>query len=81
MPLGHDPAQHGSREIPDGSAYQSIRLCWPRPTSDGAERRCVTAHVTSSDPHLLQGIDTEEIIATVHASRAPMMSATAGPRL
>ena len=25
----------------------------------------------------LQGIDTEEIIATVHARRAPMMSATA----
>jgi site-specific recombinase XerD len=29
----------------------------------------------------LQGIDTEEIIATVHARRAPMMSATAGLRL
>jgi site-specific recombinase XerD len=29
----------------------------------------------------LQGIDTEEIIATVHARRAPMMSATAGFRL
>ena len=29
----------------------------------------------------LQGIDTEEIIATVHAGRAPMMSATAGLRL
>jgi site-specific recombinase XerD len=28
----------------------------------------------------LQGIDTEEIIATVHARRAPMMSATAGLR-
>jgi hypothetical protein len=28
-----------------------------------------------------QGIDTEEIIATVHARRAPMMSATAGLRL
>ena len=26
----------------------------------------------------LQGIDTEEIIATVHARRAPMMSASAG---
>jgi site-specific recombinase XerD len=26
----------------------------------------------------LQGIDTEKIIATVHARRAPMMSATAG---
>jgi hypothetical protein len=29
----------------------------------------------------LQGIDTEEIIATVHARRAPLMSATAGLRL
>src|SRR3954451_24177989 len=29
----------------------------------------------------LQGIDTEEIIATVHAPRAPMMSATAGLQL
>src|SRR5919109_1608956 len=29
----------------------------------------------------LQGIDTEEIVATVHARRAPMMSATAGLRL
>ena len=29
----------------------------------------------------LQGIDTEEIIPTVHSRRAPMMSATAGLRL
>jgi site-specific recombinase XerD len=29
----------------------------------------------------LQGIDTEEIIATVHARRPPMMSATAGLQL
>ena len=29
----------------------------------------------------LQGIDTKEIIATVHARRAPMMSATAGLQL
>jgi integrase/recombinase XerD len=29
----------------------------------------------------LQGIDTEEIIPTVHARRAPMMSATAGLQL
>jgi integrase/recombinase XerD len=28
-----------------------------------------------------QGIDTEEIIATVHGRRAPMMSATAGLQL
>jgi hypothetical protein len=30
---------------------------------------------------IYQGIDTEEIIATVHARRAPMMSATAALRL
>ena len=29
----------------------------------------------------LQGIDVEEIIATVHSRRAPMMSATAGLQL
>jgi hypothetical protein len=29
----------------------------------------------------LQGIDTAEIIAAVHARRAPMMSATAGLQL
>jgi len=29
----------------------------------------------------LQGIDTEEVITTVHARRAPMMSATAGLQL
>src|ERR1700676_4269247 len=29
----------------------------------------------------LQGIDIEEIISTVHARRAPMMSATAGLKL
>jgi hypothetical protein len=29
----------------------------------------------------LQGIDTDEIIATVHARHAPMMSATAGLQL
>ena len=29
----------------------------------------------------LQGIDTEEIIATLHSGRGPMMSATAGLQL
>jgi hypothetical protein len=29
----------------------------------------------------LQGIDPEKIIAAVHARRAPMMSASAGPQL
>jgi hypothetical protein len=35
----------------------------------------------AGDHARLHGIDTEEIIATVHARRAPMMSATAGLRL
>ena len=39
-------------------------------------------YVLSARPRSIsQGIDTEEIIATVHATRAPMMSATAGLRL
>jgi hypothetical protein len=32
-------------------------------------------------PIYLQGIDPEEIIATVHMRRAPLMSASAGLRL
>ncbi len=40
------------------------------------------AHVNLGTTSIyLQGIDTEEIIATVHARRAPMMSATAGLQL
>jgi hypothetical protein len=38
-------------------------------------------HATGTSSIYLQGIDTEEIIATVHARRAPMMSATAGLQL
>jgi hypothetical protein len=36
---------------------------------------------SSANVRVLQGIDTEEIIAPVHARRAPMMSATAGLQL
>jgi hypothetical protein len=32
-------------------------------------------------PHQMQGIDPDEIIATVHMRRTPMMSASAGLRL
>jgi integrase len=48
-----------------------------------AERNPAPARPRQSrhDSIYLQGIDTEEIIATVHARRAPMMSATAGLRL
>ena len=35
----------------------------------------LTSHPTGT---YLQGIDTEEIISTVHARRAPMMHASAG---
>jgi hypothetical protein len=36
---------------------------------------------TSDDFDLPAGIDTEEIIATVHGRRGPMMSASAGLHL
>jgi site-specific recombinase XerD len=35
----------------------------------------------STTGQYLQGIDTEEIIATIHARRAPMMHASAGLQL
>jgi site-specific recombinase XerD len=39
-------------------------------------------HANPARPRSIsKGIDTEEIIATVHARRAPMMSVTAGLRL
>jgi len=43
--------------------------------------RQLLSHGASWRSIYLQGIDTEEIIATVHARRAPMMSATAGLQL
>jgi len=43
--------------------------------------RHLLSHGASWRSIYLQGIDTEEIIATVHARRAPMMSATAGLQL
>jgi hypothetical protein len=43
--------------------------------------RHLLSHGASWRSIYLQGIDTEEIIATVHGRRAPMMSATAGLRL
>jgi hypothetical protein len=41
------------------------------------QRRLGHANLATTSIYL-QGIDTDEIIATVHARRAPMMSATAG---
>jgi hypothetical protein len=44
--------------------------------------QCQLGHANLGTPSIyLRGIDTEEIIATVRAGRAPMMSATAGLRL
>jgi hypothetical protein len=43
--------------------------------------RHLLSHGASWRRIYLQGIDTEEIIATVHARRPPMMSATAGLQL
>jgi hypothetical protein len=52
------------------------------PRGRGAQRHPTPARPRQPrhDQLYLQGIDTEEIIATVHARRAPMMSATAGLR-
>jgi hypothetical protein len=44
------------------------------------QRRSGHANLDTTSIYL-QGIDTEEIVATVHAGRAPMMSATAGLQL
>jgi integrase len=44
------------------------------------QRQLGHANLGTTSIYLL-GIDTEEIIATIHARRAPMMSATAGLRL
>jgi hypothetical protein len=53
-----------------------------RPTPPTVEEIIAVMRQTGDDRHgYLQGIDTEEIIATVHARRAPMMSASRGLRL
>jgi site-specific recombinase XerD len=44
------------------------------------QRQLGHANLGTTSIHL-QGIDVEEIISTVHARRAPMMSATAGLQL
>ena len=71
-----------------GAASRRTSCATPTPSSSPA-RACrstsssaSSATPTSARPSIyLQGIDTEEIIATVHARRAPMMSATAGLQL
>ena len=47
---------------------------------NGIQRQLGHANLGTTSIYL-QGIDTDEIIATVHARRAPMMSATAGLQL
>jgi hypothetical protein len=50
--------------------------------TDGEPSACGVKLVVSAAVAIyLRGIDTEEIIATVHASRAPVISATAGLQL
>jgi hypothetical protein len=41
------------------------------------QRQLGRSHLSTTATYL-QGIDTEEVIATVHARRAPMMRASAG---
>jgi hypothetical protein len=71
-----------------GGALRRTSCATPTPSNSLAEAcRSTSSSASSALPNLgttsiyLQGIDTEEIIATVHAGRAPMMSATAGLRL
>jgi hypothetical protein len=53
----------------------------PERTRPSTSSSASSATPTSARPASTQGIDTEEIIAAVHARRAPMMSATAALRL
>jgi len=71
-----------------GGASRRISSATPTPSSSPV-KACRSTSSSASSGHAnlgttsiyLQGIDTEEIIATVHARRAPMMSATAGLQL
>ena len=73
-----------------GSGAVSRRTSYATPTPSNSPAKGVALNVIQrqlghanlgTTSIYLQGIDTEEIIATVHARRAPMMSATAGLQL
>jgi hypothetical protein len=57
------------------------RVGIPADTDEMFVVRHLLSHGASWRRIYLQGIDTDEIIATVYARRAPMMSATAGLQL
>jgi hypothetical protein len=70
------------RSAPQACACSPPQQPGPRPAAVQIARDVIKGHVNLGTTSIyLQGIDTEEIIATVHARRAPMMSATAGLRL
>jgi integrase len=78
-------AKGGRRRSPDGGSRRT-NFATPMPSNSCGkvplnviQRQLGHANLGTTSIYL-QGIDTEEIIATVHARRAPMMSATAGLR-
>jgi integrase len=81
----HTPADRGAR--PNAAAPSSadpleraVELAREGVALNVIQRQLGHANLGTTRIYL-QGIDTEEIIATVHARRAPMMSATAGLQL
>jgi hypothetical protein len=70
------------RPDPRASLVERQRARRARPRRRSAQRDPALADANLGATSIyLQGIETEEIIATVHARRAPMMSATAGLQL
>ena len=81
---GRPPRNKGFRYPPDPPRVEEIiavmRRAGETDLAEGDPRQLghVNLGVTSVD---LDGIDTAEIIDTVHNRRAPMISATAGPSI
>jgi hypothetical protein len=67
--------------VGDGDPRGVAQLAHRDGSGRGALVRKVIAVAVGTTSIYLQGIDPEEIIAAVRTRRAPMMSASAGPRL
>jgi site-specific recombinase XerD len=83
--VGHPDPTHFIGQNPDFAPHQlrhahAVELAREGVPLNVIQRQLGHANLGTTSIYL-QGIDTEEIIATVHARRAPMMSATAGLRL